>query len=200
MPSQLVPAALTPTRSQLQSTFDSLVGPYVDYCRNVSRRSMALSIESCTLLLHLCRHFQAESVCDLGSGFTSFVLAKYAATAGHPVRVVSVDDSSEWLLRTREFLHRYGYPTGGLMSYDAWKGNTDHYDVIVHDFSSGEQRDQSMVAAARRCNKALLFDDANHAGHSAQMVAVCDVYGLTPVDVKALTYDQVRRFARLAVR
>lgn len=199
MPGQLVPAPLVPTRHQLRSTFDQLVDPYVDYCTHVSRRSMAMSIESCTLLWHLCRVLDAESVCDLGSGFTSYVLAQYAKESGS-VRVASVDDSQEWLARTGEFLAKYDCPTDALMMYDDWLDSGKKFDVIVHDFSRGETRNTSMVAAARRANKAILFDDANHAQHSRQMLLVCDVFGYTPVDVKALTFDKVQRFARLAIR
>lgn len=202
VPGVMVPATLTPQRVELQPLFDRLVPAYVDYCRTVSRRSMAMSIESCTLLWHLCRFYRARAVCDLGSGFTSYVLALYASEADYPVTVHSVDDAPEWLERTGSFLARHGMDTGGLLAWAEWRQLPDCYDVIVHDFASGDLRNDSMTDAALRLNTpgAVLFDDGHHDGHAANAALVAEAHGLTLVDVRALTLDQVRRFAMLAYR
>lgn len=196
----MVPASLVPTREQIQPLYDELVGPYVDYCTTVSTRSMAMSIESCTYLWHLCRYADAERVCDLGSGFTSYTLGVYARTAGHPVEVVSVDTDPVWLNRTKAFCEANGVRGNRFQTWEEWKRETEPFDVIVHDIGAGDLRNEAMIAAARRTGRLILFDDMGHKGHSAQMLAVCDTFRLNPVNVAELTLDQVNRFARLAVR
>lgn len=185
------------TKEVLKPYGEAIVGPYVDYCSNVSRRSMAISIETATLFAYVCSVKQAKRVLDLGSGFTSYIARCCAAEA------VSVDDSREWLDRTAEFLTQYGVSTDGLMMWDDWEANPGApYDVVIHDYSSGEKREQSMWNAVRVLapNGVLIFDDAQHYGHLSEMVRVSRYHGLQLVDVKEWTEDEVHRHALMAFR
>lgn len=180
-----------PTRADLAPIHQALIPPYIDYCRTVSRRSMAISIETATYLAWVCFTRDPMRTCDLGSGFTSFVLRSF------PASVVSVDDDAEWLERTREFLDRNNMGSNGLVGWEQWLTEDDTYDVIVHDFARGDLRNSSMWEAAERLNPAgvLIFDDAQHEGHCAEMHKVADHYGFEPVDIRALTIDMVKRYA-----
>jgi predicted O-methyltransferase YrrM len=191
----MVPAPVNPYR-------DALVPAYVAYCQTVSPRHMAMSIESCTYLWWLCDQVKARTVCDLGSGFTSYTLRAYAALADYPVSVTSVDDSVEWLDRTREFLTDAGMPTDGLVPWDEWSENPDGpYDVIVHDLASGDLRNQSMWTAtdALADGGMILFDDAQNHGHINEMFKVAEAHGMKIADIRDATTDEVKRFSLLAV-
>jgi predicted O-methyltransferase YrrM len=185
------------TKEDLRPFGEALVGPYVDYCTNVSRRGMAISIETATLFAYVCSVKQAGRVLDLGSGFTSYVARCVADVA------VSVDDSREWLDRTAAFLAEYHVDTDGLMMWDDWVADPGGpYDVIIHDFSSGEKRESAMwnAAAVLAPDGVLIFDDAQHAGHQDEMFRVAHHHNLRIVDVKPETEDEVHRFALMAVR
>lgn len=182
---------MRPSLADLVPFREVLVPPYVDYCQTVSRRSMAISIETATYLAWVCATRSPGRTCDLGSGFTSLVLRLFPAPA------VSVDDDPVWLDRTRGFLARNGVSVDGLVGWDQWQEDTDSYDVIVHDFARGDLRNSSMWLAAERLNPGgvLIFDDAQHEGHGAEMRKVADHYGFEPVEIRALTVDMVKRFA-----
>lgn len=176
---------------------EAIVGPYVDYCTNVSRRGMAISIETATLFAYVCSVKQAKRVLDLGSGFTSYV-GRCCAD-----EVVSVDDNQEWLDKTAGFLTRYDVNTDGLKMWDDWVANPGGpYDVVIHDFSSGAKREASMWNAARSLapDGVVIFDDAQHYKHLNEMIKVIRNYGLQFVDVKEWTEDEIHRFALMAVR
>jgi hypothetical protein len=73
---------------------------YLDYLTRVGHPNHAASLELIATLWLLAEDSGARRIIDLGSGFTSFILRTYAAE--HPgVEVWSVDDSAEWLERTR---------------------------------------------------------------------------------------------------
>jgi predicted O-methyltransferase YrrM len=176
-----------------------LVPAYVDYCWNVSRRSMALSLETAVLLWQVCRAAGAASVADFGSGFSSYVLRRYAAETGG-VTVTSVDDNAVWLARTAEFAGRHGVGGGEFVlwaDYQASPGGP--HDVVLHDLAGGKVREAAMAFVAGRVRPGghVVFDDAQHDGHRASMVALGDRFEW--VDVRKRTEDQIGRYAMLGV-
>jgi len=191
---------VNPDPAELHQIGVSLVPGYIDYCRNVSRRSMALSIETGVFAYWLCLRNEAMDVCDLGSGWSSYFLRRYAKESG--ATVTSVDDDAYWLARTRGFLHTHRTDTSNLVMWGDYRRNLTTHDVIVHDFAAGELREESMRVAAERLmpGGVVVFDDAQHDGHRAAMYATCDEYGLTPIDVKEWTCDEVHRYALAAVK
>lgn len=176
---------------------EAIVGPYVDYCLNYSRRGMAISIETATFLAYVCSATKARRVLDLGSGFTSYVLRCVADEA------VSVDDSPEWLARTGDFLTEYKVPVTGLKLWGDWVSDPgDPYDVIIHDYSAGKKREAAMWNAAANLapGGVLIFDDAQHDSHRAEMLKVAACHRLRMVDIREVTEDEVHRYALMAVK
>lgn len=188
-----------PPRVDILPYFERLVPAYRRYCETVSKRSMAMSIESCAYLWWLCDLKGARNVCDLGSGFTSYTLRQYAEAADHDVTVTSVDSDEEWLARSAEFC---GNPDGFVVGLDWARHQIGPYDVIVNDYSGGVARDQFATLAASRVayRGAVMFDDAHHAGHHDHMAEVCIGYDLTFLDIYHQTVDEVGRFAALGAR
>ena len=180
-------------------TRDKLLTAYMDYCQHVSARSMALSIETATLLFNLCETVDAVNVADFGSGFSSYVLRRYAAD--HPgVQVTSVDDNAAWLAKTGGFLDRWNLVDGLLMSWDEYREKpTGPHDVILHDLAGGELRNESMpfVADQARAGGLVVFDDMQHEPHRE---AAAGLVGFEWLDTRAGTLDEIGRFAVVGVR
>jgi predicted O-methyltransferase YrrM len=190
---------LQPARDTIRPYFERLVPAYREYCLNVSRRSMALSIETCAYLWWLCDELQATAVADLGSGFSSYVTRMYAADAAHDVRVVSVDDNAHWLANTRRFLTDHNLSVDGLHD-ESWRHTSHQYDVICHDYASGDIRNEWMVVAVehRSMDGVLVFDDAQNRNHHFNMAETARRFGLRLFDVYEQTVDEVGRYATLA--
>jgi predicted O-methyltransferase YrrM len=189
-----------PTKAEIAPHANTVWNEYVDYGRTVSTRGMAVNAMTAGLFLWACKFVQAKAVCDLGSGFSSYVAARYARDHGGVV-VASVDDEPEWLARTRRFLLRHRVSPAGLTDWDAWDATDTTFDVILHDFNCGERRNATMWTAAERLNPGglLVFDDAQHDLHHAEMKAVCEHYGWRFVPLYDATSDETNRFAALAV-
>ena len=188
-----------PTKTDTLPYMTKLWDGYVDYCRNVSRRLMTINIETASLLWYECVRVRAGSVCDLGSGFTSYVLARYAAEADYPVRIVSVDDDPEWLQRSASFLRRHRMSAHTLETYTQWVEAGETFDVILHDLAGGEIRNRVMWEAADRLNPGgvIIFDDMQGDSHNAEMRGVTEASGWEPIDVKLVTVDETGRYAGL---
>jgi len=192
---------LQPHRSEVLTYFERLVPEYRAYCVSVSKRSMALSIESCAYLWYLCDTIKARNVVDLGSGFSSYVLARYAAEADYPVRVDSVDSDPEWLDKTRRFCESHG-GVGSFMLGEVWEQTDRRYDVIINDYGRGAVREQMAAIAVRRLTPAgvIMFDDAPNSSHRHDAARVCGEAGLALLDLYHQTVDEVGRFALLGAR
>lgn len=177
--------------------YELLVPAYIDYCVNVSPRTMAASIEEMSYLYAVCEQFRPRTVIDFGSGFSSYALRLYAGRTGG-VSVLSVDDDAEWLERTAEFLAKRGQPTDGLMAWDEYQADPVPFDVGLYDLASGREREAGMplVASMLRPGGRLIFDDAQHGEHQEAMRAAAATEGLVLVEgVRRHTIDSVARYA-----
>ena len=155
-----------------------LANAYIEYVATVSPDWMAMSFCAAGFLTWLCSDRKPRVVADFGSGFSSFVLRRYAARSG--AQVISVDDSAEWLDKTREFLERYDLATDGLMLWDDWAtSDGPRLDLAFHDLASGDLRESSMwkIADRMRVGGLIVFDDAQHEGHMREMTAVGNAHG-----------------------
>jgi predicted O-methyltransferase YrrM len=175
---------------------------YERYVAEVSSPEMAVSWESARYLRDLCEAVRPARVLDLGSGFSSLVLRRYAAAAGHPVSVVSVDDDAQWLERTRDFLAEHGHSGDGeLRLWDDFAGAPgEPFDVVFHDLAYGERRETAMTTAvsALSARGVIVFDDAQHLGHRRAAQRVAHDAGLATYSLYRRTLDGIGRFALLA--
>jgi predicted O-methyltransferase YrrM len=199
----MVPAAMNfqPARAEMIHLHEEMFPKYKEYCLTVSERGMAVSIETMVYMRWLCEALDAKRVADLGSGYSSFVLRQYQAT--HPgVEVVSVDDSPEWLDKTAEWLKANDLPTDGLIGPDEWRAGLGSFDVILHDYAGGTDREDFMPAAAARLapDGFLIFDDAHHLPHRIFMAATARDHGLALFDLFEQTLDLGMRHAVVAHR
>lgn len=169
---------------------------YGEYVSTVSTPGMAVSLSTASVLLALCRRSRINTAMDLGSGFTSYALQRWAAEGG--ADVCSVDDNAEWLARTRCFLELHGFVSPRLYLWpDAPQGGVD---LVFHDLASGVTREEAMPLAASWARRYAIFDDAHHRGHRERMRAVCAEGGLTLYSLRSVTLDSRKRYAAMAVR
>jgi predicted O-methyltransferase YrrM len=148
----------------------------------------------------VCVAAQPERILDLGSGFSSYVLRYYAASTGHDVSVVSVDDSEAWLERTRQFLADNALETGELRTWSDFVPEPgEPFDLIFHDLAGGELRETGMSVAVRALapRGLIVFDDAHHPGHRRAARRVAREAGLATYSLYRWTRDAYGRFAML---
>lgn len=128
-------------RDGMQDHAQTLRAQYEDYITTTSLDYMAASLESSALLCSLADIIGAGTVVDLGSGFSSYVLRDYAAQTTPTPIVYSVDDSGEWLGKTRQYLEQHGCSTDNLFDWRDFEDN-DHlkFDLIFHDMGNMDLR------------------------------------------------------------
>jgi predicted O-methyltransferase YrrM len=188
----LVPAPWRPAESDL-------LPAYTEYVNGVSVADHAASLETCAFLAHLCAANRPKRLLDTGSGFSSYVLRRYAAEAG--AAVVSVDDSAEWLPRTKEFLERSGLDTTDVLSWEEFRARDwEPFDLIFHDLAGGALREEAMplVTSLLAPDGVIVYDDAHHSSHRAAMYR--NASDLETYSLKRWTRDRFGRWAILAVR
>lgn len=200
---EAIPARLRPTEDEFQAAHDELEAAYTEYVTSVSVPEHAMSLRAAAFLLCVCRRTKARRVCDLGSGFSSYVLALYAQQAGHRVDVHSVDHDQAWLARTETFLVNHGVRSWvRLWEWPAFHAE-DHawFDVIFHDLAGGDVREDAMpwVCANLASNGVAIFDDMHHYGHCTAMLAAAADFELATYSLHQWTLDTEWRFGMMAV-
>lgn len=81
---------------------------YIDYVFTVSNAVHAISLPLAAFVGSMCDVGSPKAVIDLGSGFSSYVLRRYAAKQPAHVHVTTADDDPSWLEKTRAFLELAG--------------------------------------------------------------------------------------------
>jgi predicted O-methyltransferase YrrM len=160
---------------------------------------MAASLETCALMLALCRRAHPTQVTDLGSGFSSYVLRLYASTSA--AEVTSVDDSPEWLSRTSEFIPG-DLRSGRFEIWPVFRDAHDEFGLVFHDFAGGALREEAMRVALDACAPGgiVIFDDAQHVGHRRRMRSECRRVGARLFALRWCTFDDINRWAMIAVK
>lgn len=132
---------------------------YAGYVGAVSSPVAAVSLETAALLRVICEVLEVDTALDLGSGFSTWVLAGSA-------RVTSVDDSDVWRAATERYLG----PMGGevdLVGLDRVSGVSSAFDLVFHDLGSMATRAAWLPWALDRATKACVLDDVHKAPYRA---------------------------------
>jgi predicted O-methyltransferase YrrM len=141
-------------------------------------------------------------VLNLGSGFSSYVLQRYRASAAPDVAVVSVDTDADWLAKTRRYLGEQDIDDAHLVEWPDFESRTwEPFDVIFHDLAGGDLRESAMPVAVRNMAGAgcIVFDDANHAGHRRRAYEVGRENNLSVYSVFDWTHDTYGQYSLLGV-
>ena len=170
---------------------------HADYCARVGHPVHAASVELTALVLALCERLEVERVVDLGSGFTSWALRDWARD--RDVTVHSVDDSAQWLARTRAYLAETGMDDDRLHVWDdfASAGFAGAFDLVVHDLGFMDTRFDVLdtVVGLARPGGLVLLDDMHKPDFRDKALARLESQGHTAYSLKKLTRDKLTRFA-----
>jgi len=183
-----------PTDELLAEAKSQIWAAYEDYTNTVSEKGMAIGLRSAAFIYVLCDTLKPARMVDFGSGFTSYVLRLFPGT------VVSVDDSPEWLDKTRDFLARHDMPTDGLVLIDDFK--PARFDFIVYDYAGGDTRDRKYgwVTDMLEDGGVIYYDDAHHDSHRAHMHSACAARQMNLFGLVEATKDDYGRYGAVGCR
>ncbi|HRE65966.1 MAG TPA: methyltransferase domain-containing protein [Cyclobacteriaceae bacterium] len=170
---------------------------YDDYIAHVSRADMAMSLELASFVYALCVKKEVKNVLDLGSGFSSFVYRLYASEH-KGVTVVSVDDDSQWIEKTREYLRKHSLSEAGLLTLKQFLQEPNRkFDCVLHDLNFVEVRinylQQVLEATAK--TGVLILDDVHKPDYLYQVLDKLKKKPVSVYDLKPVTYDSFNRYA-----
>jgi predicted O-methyltransferase YrrM len=141
-------------------------------------------------------------VVDLGSGFTSFVLRTWAASSG--AEAWSVDDSAEWLERTRAYLGEKGVSSERLLTWEqaSGAGGPRGFDLVLHDMGTMETRARTLEAALDLAapGGVVILDDVHKPEYRAVAKAALEARQLPWYSLKPWTRDGICRYAWMVIR
>jgi predicted O-methyltransferase YrrM len=192
-----VEEAVNPTLEELRPLTKAIKPDLQLYRDTVSEAAWAVSLETAALIEWVCDRNDPVTICDLGSGFTSWVLRKYAM--GRGCVCVSVDTSPKWIAKSETFLKSHGLDATGFTSWDKWRVRSDLYDLIVVDLEHGELRNDAIKAAPLRLTPGgvVIFDDAQSPDHLDAMTTAASDNGLR-LQVLGHLVDDLGRFPAVA--
>ncbi|HCH64619.1 MAG TPA: hypothetical protein DFR83_17565 [Deltaproteobacteria bacterium] len=183
--------------SAMAPHMDRLKPFHTDYCDRIGHPVHAASLELTALVLLLCERLNVQKVVDLGSGFTSWALRDWAK--GRDVTVHSVDDSPEWLEKTRSYLAEQDLADERLHVWPefAAAGFEGAFDLVVHDLGFMDTRFEVLdtVVGLARPGGLVLLDDMHKPDFRDKALAHLEAAGLTAYSLKRITRDRLTRFA-----
>lgn len=171
---------------------------FEEYIRDVSSEIMAISLELSAFLLFLCDLRRPRRILDLGSGFSSFVFRHHMSGANPKPDVWSVDDSREWLDKTRSFLTRRNLPADRLISWDDFvRQDPGRFDLILYDLGGFEFRKNSLVRVLRSAEAGgvLILDDVHAADYGRYVIRALKDRNRDYFNIRSYTLDHYGRYS-----
>ncbi len=175
-----------------------------DYGTTVSTPDMAVSLPSAAFLAALCDVTRPMRVLDTGSGFSSYVLRRFAGRNGQRAEVWSVDDDEQWLAKTREYLTSLSMGDQRLLMWDQLAATDERdFDLIFHDL--GQARGIRLEVLPDVCARLsprglLLLDDFHKLRYRRGASRVLKRLNFDVVLLRHHTIDPLGRYAALARR
>ncbi len=178
-----------------------LMPSYQDYVSRVSWADHAVSLRTATVLLQLCETRAPRRLLDTGSGYSSYVLRRYAKDAG--AEVVSVDDDAEWMAKTEGFLADYGLAESGRLTMweDFKREQPEPFDLIFHDMGTGGMRVEtlSQVSDLASPTGCIVYDDVQQTGIRSEAKRVTAERHRRLISLVDVTNDEINRYAALSL-
>lgn len=186
--------------AQLSHTeeYASFLRPFHDqYVKEVSTPVMAVSLPVASALWAACEALQPKTVLDLGSGFSTFVVARWATTK--KVHVTSIDDDPVWLGHTANFLIEHNVPLPDLRALHDGPLPLNQ-SLVFLDIALPPQRIGLFAEAANTMGRdaMMVLDDMNQHPYGAQVRVAARPNGLRLYSIRRHTKDDSGRFAAVA--
>lgn len=176
---------------------------YRQYVNEVSSPSMAVSLKLAVFMTILCNGIKPKNILDLGSGFSSFVLRTYAAHHNE-VTVWSIDDSSEWLERTKNYLKTHNLSIDHMMLWHEFCQDSHFglFDLVFHDMGSMTLRHQvleKVLRMGRDVQSVILLDDVHKPLYARHLHHSLDRRSYRYFDLILNTLDDEQRYCGLVI-
>ena len=185
-------------KQRLKQCSTELQNHYEDYCTRYSHKVHVVSCEQAAFVLNACRVLQPRRLVDFGSGFSSYVLRKYAQES-RQCMVWSVDDDEQWMLKTIQFLREQGLPTDGVMMAEAFftQHQNDRFDFIFYDLGNMRTREDyfERMLPLRSEQSMAMIDDVHKQDYRSFVVKVLKEQGIPYYNLKNITLDEYGRYA-----
>lgn len=186
---------------ELSSEVRKILKPHHEtYISEVSTDIMAISLELSVFLTVICKILKPKMILDLGSGFSSFVFRLYALNTTEKPVVWSVDDSPEWLEKTREYLVAHNLPAQNLVTWDTFtKQEYGPFDLIFHDLGGIEVREHTLkeVLGLYHQGTKLVLDDFHSIRYKLYTKKVLRESNIDYYSLKNFTQDEIGRYSIL---
>jgi hypothetical protein len=175
---------------------------YNDYLLSVSGAAMAVSLPLAIFLYAISHSLRPTRILDLGSGFSSVVFRLYGAESPSPVEVWSVDDSGQWLERTRRFVIRHGLPSGQFHLWESFEREPGRFDLVLHDLGDMDKRASTLrdVLRLARVGGFTVLDDVHYWRYNRHVRNTLGGLGLRKYSLRSFTLDEFGRYSLLVVR
>ena len=184
-------------RDGMRDHAQTLLPLYEDFTANWHNHIPA-SLESSSLLCSLADIIGADTVIDVGCGFSSHVLRDYAAQTSPMPIVYSVDKHLERLGKLHEYLEQRGCSTENIYDWDSIVSK-DHlkFDLIFHDMGDMDLRAATLpwVIDHLKPGGFALLDDMHKARYRKKAEAIVAETELHLYSMRELTLDKLGRFA-----
>jgi len=174
---------------------------YDQYVAEVSSWEWAVSWPTARALDVLCEELRPRRILDLGSGLSTYVVASWARRSGADVEIVSVDDSPDWLAKTRAFLAAHDLNARLIDASELPSLPSEAFDLAFDDIGRTEERARVIDTIVRVMapGGVVVLDDMNVRGYRAQVRARLDAAGWRLFSARGHTLDAKGRFAMLTL-
>jgi len=161
------------------------------YTRSVSSKGMALSLETAALVWTLCNNRYPQTIVDLGSGFSSYVIRSWAKTFGQRPVIWSVDDDPTWLTRSAQYCKEQDVDVSNFTTWDVFMHTQLKFDIILYDLGRMQVRFENICRALDLCssNGIVVIDDMHKFNYRKEVERVLLEKGFKGVDMSATTTD-----------
>jgi predicted O-methyltransferase YrrM len=174
---------------------------YNHYVTDVSNEIMAVSFKLSVFLFYLCGLRKPGRILDLGSGFSSFVFRYFMSHADPKPVVWSIDDSTEWLDKTRSFLIANDVNPEQLISWnDLMKSSAHPFDFVFYDLGGFDFRKSSLEKILNMTDRRgiIVLDDMHSADYGLYTREVLKKSRMHYYNIREFTNDKFGRYSLMA--
>jgi len=160
---------------------------------------MAISYEMAMYLWTEIKQRKSTRILDLGSGFSSFIFRSYQESV-EGCRVISVDTSADWLLKSNEFLEKNNLDVSEIYTFDEFKELPyETYDFILYDLGNMKTRSDNLEFILNFADKncPVIVDDVHKKPYMDVVIETANRLKKKIVNIKPETFDSYGRFALL---
>jgi predicted O-methyltransferase YrrM len=171
---------------------------YRQYTATVSPDPIAISLELAVFLAVLCEARRPKTILDLGSGFSSYVFGAHAKQHGDgDVIVHSIDQSTEWLDKTRAFLEGQDLHAEHLGSWEELvlsKTRPRAFDLVLQDIATLGTRLEMLDVVLGMCRPGglIVIDDMHVPGYRFSVLKELRQRKLTHFSLRSYTKKRLR--------